>query len=124
LQGYVSPWYFGCGAALYCWAKVLATGYLLVDLLSLWCHIVAEATGRFHGLVAEAAGVVEWTFAAVVEVAMGGGWVACMLDRMEALASVPIGKGYQLPIKALLILLFLYQCTAFLLWLVGPLPAF
>jgi hypothetical protein len=58
----VSPWYFGGGATLYCGAKVLATGYLLADFLSLSFHIVVEAAGRFHGLEVEAAGVVEWAF--------------------------------------------------------------
>jgi hypothetical protein len=39
---------------------------------------------------------------------VGGGWVACMLDQMEALASIPVSEEYQLHVKALLVLLFLY----------------
>jgi hypothetical protein len=59
-----------------------------------------------------------------VEVVVSGGWVVCMLDRTEALAFIPVGKGYQLSVEALLVLLFPYQCTTFILWLVGPLLAF
>jgi hypothetical protein len=89
-------------------AKALAAGYLLAGFLCLWCHIVVEVVGRFCGLVAEAMGVVEWAFVVKVEVAMGGGCVACMLDRTEALASVPISEECQLHVKALLVLPFLY----------------
>jgi hypothetical protein len=67
-------------------AMVLAVGCLLVGLLSLWCHIVVNATGRFRRLMVEATGAMEWAFAVEVEVAMGEGWVAYMLDQTEALA--------------------------------------
>jgi hypothetical protein len=77
---------------------VLATDYLLMCLLHLWCHIVAEA--------------------------VSGGWVAYMLDRMEALSSVPVSEECQLPAEALLALLFLCQCIVFLLRPGGPLLAF
>jgi hypothetical protein len=32
-------------------ASVLVAGCLLVGLLDLWCHIVAEVVGGFHRLV-------------------------------------------------------------------------
>jgi hypothetical protein len=55
---------------------------------------------------------------------MGGGWVGGMLDRKEALASVPAGREYQLPIGAGLVLLFLCQCTVALLQPTESLPTF
>jgi hypothetical protein len=30
-------------------ARVLAVGYLLMSCLHLWCHIMADADGRFLG---------------------------------------------------------------------------
>jgi hypothetical protein len=105
-------------------AMVLAVGCLLVGLLSLWCHIVANATGRFRRLMVEATGAMEWAFAVEVEVAMGEGWVACMLDQTEALASVPVGKEYQIRVEALLVLPFLYQCTASMLQCAMSRPCF
>jgi hypothetical protein len=55
---------------------------------------------RFLGLVVEVVGAVKWTYVVEVEVVVGRGWVAYMLDQTDALASVPIGKGYQLPADA------------------------
>jgi hypothetical protein len=57
-------------------AWVLTAGYLLIGILHLWCCIVVEVTSKFHGLVAEAVGAMEWALAARVEVAMGGVWVS------------------------------------------------
>jgi hypothetical protein len=74
--------------------------------------------------VAEATGAMEWAFAAEVEVAVGWGWIACMIDRTETLASILVGKECELPARALLVLLFLYQCTVFLLSPAEMLPAF
>jgi hypothetical protein len=59
-----------------------------------------------------------------VDCVMGGGWVGGMLDRKEALASVPAGREYQLPIGAGLVLLFLCQCTVALLQPTESLPTF
>jgi hypothetical protein len=42
--------------------RVLAVGCQLMGFLSLWCHTVAEAIGRFCRLVAEGAGVIEFAF--------------------------------------------------------------
>jgi hypothetical protein len=81
-------------------ARVLAVGYLLAGFLCLWCHIVVEAAGRFHGLVVGA---------------VGGGWIAYMLDRTEVLTSVPVTEGYRLLAGAMLVLLFPCQCIAFFL---------
>jgi hypothetical protein len=53
-----------------------------------------------------------------------GGCAACMLALAEALASALTGEGYRLSVKALLVLLFPYQCVAFLPQPGGSLPAF
>jgi hypothetical protein len=50
---------------------------------------------------------------AEVEVVVGGGWVGGMVDRTEALASVPVGEGCQQHAGALQVLPFLYQCIVF-----------
>jgi hypothetical protein len=94
---------------------MLAASCLLPCFLCLWCPIVAEVFGIFCRLVVEVVRAVEWAFAVGVVVATTRGWVACMLDQTEPLASVPVGEGYQLLVKALLVLLFLCQCTTFLL---------
>jgi hypothetical protein len=56
----------------------------------LWRRLLVD----FFGLVAEAAGGMGLAFVVEVEVVFGGAWVAYMLDRTEALASVPAGEEY------------------------------
>jgi hypothetical protein len=79
---------------------------------SLWCHTATEAASRFQRLVAEGAGLWNW------HLGRGGGgcgwgWVGGMVDRTEALASVPVGEGCQQHARALQVLPFLYQCIVF-----------
>jgi hypothetical protein len=56
-------------------------------------HTTAVAVGKFHRLVAEAAGPTKFAFGVKVEVVLGGGWGGGMVVRIEALASTPIGEG-------------------------------
>jgi hypothetical protein len=105
-------------------ARVLAIGYLLVGFWCMWCHFVEEAAGRFFGLVAEAAGGMGLAFVVEVEVVFGGAWVSYMLDRTEALASVPAGEEYQLLAGALLVLIFHYEYNVALLQPAELLPTF
>jgi hypothetical protein len=86
--------------------KVLVGRCLPVGFLNLWCHIVMKAVGGFHRLMVGDIGVVG--LANVAEVAMDGGWVRDAVVQTDALASIPLGKGYRLCIGALQVLLFLY----------------
>jgi hypothetical protein len=65
-----------------------------------------KAVGGFHRLMVGDIGVVGLAY--VAEVAMDGGWVRDAVVQTDALASIPLGKGYRLCIGALQVLLFLY----------------
>jgi hypothetical protein len=64
---------------------------------------------------------VGWAFVAE---AVGGGWVAYMIARAEALAIALISEGCQLYVEALRVWPILYRCIAFLLCTIGLLTAF